>query len=97
MADSGEGPGVPAPSLIFRPNWGPKGRKIFFGDWANPKPLNPSPPPSPPALSQGLNPVLNSIILVLALSLVNLINKNKYCWWNNSQIKEDVQFHLSQN
>ena len=28
VADPGEGPG---PNRIFRPNWGPKGRKIFFG------------------------------------------------------------------
>ena len=29
MADPGEGPGSQAPALIFRPKWGPKGRKIF--------------------------------------------------------------------
>ena len=28
VADPGEGPG---PNRIFRPNWGPKGRKIFLG------------------------------------------------------------------
>ena len=28
----GRGPGAPGPSLIFRPNWGPKGREIFLGD-----------------------------------------------------------------
>ena len=31
VADPGEGPRGPAPHpLIFRPNWGPKGRKSFF-------------------------------------------------------------------
>ena len=31
VADAGEGPGVPVPlPLICRPNWGPKGRKIFY-------------------------------------------------------------------
>ena len=47
VADPGEGPGGPAPppspSLIFRPNWGPKGRK---------KILETAP------LSQGLKPAL---------------------------------------
>ena len=28
----GRGPGGTGPSLIFRPNWGPKGREIFLGD-----------------------------------------------------------------
>ena len=31
VADQGEGPGGEAP-LIFRPKWGPKGRKKFFWD-----------------------------------------------------------------
>ena len=38
----GRGLGGPCPPLIFRPNWGPKGR----------------PPPPPPHLSQGLDPAL---------------------------------------
>ena len=44
VADVGEGSGSPLPPtpLIFRPNWGPKGWKNFFGDWA-------------PLLSQGLD------------------------------------------
>ena len=45
VADSGEGPGDPAP-LIFRPNWAPEGTKTFGGETA----------PSP--LSQGLDPAL---------------------------------------
>ena len=39
VADPGEGPREPAPPpppLIFRPNWGPKGRKNSFGDRAAP-------------------------------------------------------------
>ena len=51
LADpAGEGPGgVGTPLLIFRPNWGPKGRKKFF--WDRPPLILgsgwPSPPPSP--------------------------------------------------
>ena len=41
VADPGEGPGGPAP-LMFGPNSGPKGRKIFLGD-------------GPPPLSKGLD------------------------------------------
>ena len=37
LADTGEGPGRPAP-LVFRLNWGPRGRKSFFCD-------HPPPPP----------------------------------------------------
>ena len=88
MADSGEG--SPPPHLFLDQTEARRAEKLFFGDWANPKPL-------PRLISRSQNPVLNSIILVLALGLLNLVNKNKYCWWNNSQIKEDVQFHLSQN
>ena len=49
VADPGEGPRGPAPHpLIFRPNWGPKGRKSFFWDWAllfsPPPPTHPPPP-----------------------------------------------------
>ena len=42
LAYLGEGPGDPSLPPIFRPNWGPNGRKKFFGDWA-------------PPLSQGLD------------------------------------------
>ena len=47
VADPGE-----VPPVIFRPNWGPKGGKIFF--WRPPPPQRPLPPP----LSQGLDPAL---------------------------------------
>ena len=32
-------PAPPPHPLIFRPNWGPKGRKTFFGDFRPPPPL----------------------------------------------------------
>ena len=57
---SGPARGPPPPSLIFRPNWGPKGRKKKLGD-------HPPPPTfpylrvwmtAPPRLSQGLDPAL---------------------------------------
>ena len=53
VADPGKGPG--GPPFTFRPNWGPKGRKKFFGGdraprflrvWIN-APPPPQPPPSP--------------------------------------------------
>ena len=40
-------PRHPPPPLIFRPNWGSKGWKKFFGHWV--------PPPPPPPLSKGLD------------------------------------------
>ena len=43
VADRGEAPAHP---LIFRPNWGPKGQKNFFGD------RTPPPPPPPPVISR---------------------------------------------
>ena len=43
MADPGEVPGGPPAPLIFRPNWGPKGRKRFFL----------RPPPLPPPFISG--------------------------------------------
>ena len=42
------------PPLIFRPSWGPKGRKNFF--W------RPPPPRPPPPLSQGLDPALITVV-----------------------------------
>ena len=30
VADQGEGPGGPESPIMFRPNWGSKGRKKFF-------------------------------------------------------------------
>ena len=44
VADPGEAPEGPAP-LIFRPNWGPKGRKNVYLETA----------PSPPPFSKGLD------------------------------------------
>ena len=42
-----QGRGLP-PTFIFRPNWGPKGRKKFFWD---PRPTPPPSPPPPPSLT----------------------------------------------
>ena len=53
LADPGEGTGGPAPppALIFRPNWGPKGRKKIFWE-TGPSLISgsefPPPPPPPP-------------------------------------------------
>ena len=65
--------GGPPPPIIFRPNWGPKGRKKF---------LLPLPPPPP--LSEGLDPPLitgGSLIISSSLwsgvtSCSNIIIKN---------------------
>ena len=53
VADPGEGPGGGG-ALICRPNWGPKGRKIFFENHP-PSPLSKGledPPPPPPLISR---------------------------------------------
>ena len=44
VADPGEEPMGACPPLIFRPNWGPKGRKNIFLAGA---PFSPPPPPPP--------------------------------------------------
>ena len=63
-AEPGKGPGGP-PLLIFRPKWGPKGRKNFLGDrsppppnlrvWMTAPPLSQGLDDRPPPLSQGLD------------------------------------------
>ena len=47
--------------LIFRPDWGLKGQKTFFGRLSPPlsKGLDDAPPPPPPRVSQGLDPALH--------------------------------------
>ena len=55
MADPGGAGGLAPP--IFRPNWGPKGVKKFFGDPPLCKGLDERPPP-PLTLYQGLDPAL---------------------------------------
>ena len=58
----GEEPGGPVHPLIFRPNWGPNGRKKFFWEMAPPlisgSGWSPPPSPPPPPLSEGLDPLL---------------------------------------
>ena len=58
VADPGERPAPPPPPVIFRPNWGPKGRKKVYGDppFFLFKGLNDR---CPPPLSQSLDPALN--------------------------------------
>ena len=53
-----DGPGDPGPVLIFRPNWGPKGRRNFSETDLPPFPQGLADPPAPPPLSQGLDPAL---------------------------------------
>ena len=63
----GEDGGLGSP-LTFRPNWGPKGRKNFFGR------------PAPPPLSQGLDPALCTIcknILQLSVQITSWILLHK--------------------
>ena len=60
----GRGPGGPPP-LVFRPNWGPRGRKSFFCDR-----------PPPPPLSGGLDAPLvwtHDIITILVVPLLSLL------------------------
>ena len=57
LADPGEGPGTPAP-LVFRLNWGPRSRKIFFWDR----------PPPPPFLEVWMRHWYKHMTLSLSLS-----------------------------
>ena len=71
-------PGAWAP-LIFRPNWGPKGQKIFFGRLPPPPPsftLGSGWPPTP--LSQGLDLALKFSKLILKHFLEELVER---IWW----------------
>ena len=58
VADVGEGPVRPA-TPYFEPKLRPEGPKKIFGDRL------PPPPPPPPRLSEGLDPPLYSINIVL--------------------------------
>ena len=58
MADPGEGP-APNP-LIFRRNWGPKGRKKIFFEAGLPF-SSPGLDDWPPSLTEGLDPPLSII------------------------------------
>ena len=54
---------APPPPFIFRPNWGPKGRK-------KKKETSPSPPPPPPHLSKGLDDRAPHYLSSCQLSLI---------------------------
>ena len=62
--------------LIFRPNWGPKGRKNFSGDWGSPPYLRVWMTVPPPPLFQGLDPALK--ITVLSCEQRPYPNANRY-------------------
>ena len=58
----------PRSPLVFRPNWGPKGRKKFFETVLPPASQglddrNPPPPPAPHPLSEGLDLPLLTVAL----------------------------------
>ena len=59
MADPGEVPGGPLAPLIFRPNWGPK-KKILFWDRPPPPTLSQGLDDHPAPLSEGLDPPLTT-------------------------------------
>ena len=88
MADPGEGPGGPAPPLIFRLKWGPKGQKNFF--------FFPPPPPPPYCIGHLIWPIakrpirergyqdLGRDILSTLLTLIfwKLVQKNDKRSWD---------------
>ena len=74
--------------LIFRPNWGPKGREIFFQDHP-PHPLFisgsgwPLPPTSPLSpLSEGLDPPLQVYHILFLISSV-VFSLQGWSRWRN--------------
>ena len=77
VADPGEGPGGPGP-LIFRPKWGPKGRKKFF--WR--------PPPPPPLLSGSVWPGSATESSLVANSLAQ--NQMKQNWYRLTELQFSV-------
>ena len=58
----GRGPGEPGSPLIFKPNWGPKGRKKIFDTISPPRPLISGSGWPLPTLSEGLVPPLPSVL-----------------------------------
>ena len=61
LADPGKGPGGAGPPLIFRPNGGPNGQKIIFGDRSPPPFLSKGLDDRGPHLSQGLDPAMTHV------------------------------------
>ena len=62
VADPGEGPGGPAPPLCLDQTAAPRAKKIFLGD-GPPLYLRIWITEPPPALSQGLDPALQILLL----------------------------------
>ena len=91
VADPGEGPGGGAvPPLIFRTNWGPKGRK---------KILNRLPPlcqglDSRPPLFEGVDPPLNSTRQPLKCSTIksnfHILTMNGWAKNKNNKVKKEI-------
>ena len=90
VLDPGEGPRSPH---YFCPNWGPKGRKIFWGQ-----------PPPPPPLSEGLDSPLHSVTLtkwITILIFISFINENFFLllqsytrWGWQKKLKSEVECSL---
>ena len=88
VADPGEGPGVPSPLLfICRPNWGPKGKKMFLRP-----PLNPPPPPRMPLYWGVVSPGCLWEIVAWERSPVF----NWVCVWRHLFFKVEVEMFPSE-
>ena len=99
--DPGEGPRGPAPSpphLIFRPNWGPKDWKIFFGDYP--------PPPylrvwiaNPPVISRsGSGTAANFVSLHTLHNMMHIkIHYSKHMQAKKFIIYTWILFYISKN
>ena len=100
-ADLEEWPGGPGFPLIFRPKWGRKGRKKFFGDRPPPsvRVWMTAPLPAPPPLSEGLDPPLPAVPLLNAIYLLQiqrlLAHHDHPVKSNVSQLFKNLQIHLS--
>ena len=84
----GRGPGG-LPPLIFRPKWGPWGRKKFF--WRLPPPTLISasgwPPPAPLIWRSGFAPDILRIPLALGVHWAPVSNSYLGHWWTVYQVK----------
>ena len=80
--------------IIFRPNWGPKGRKNCFGDQPPPPPLSQG-LLTAPLLSEGLDPPLYSNIATTHLCLQSLCFPFSRCCWNILRYSESQSLRFS--